>query len=232
MVKPIIWVEGNIGSGKTTLTKILAEKLRLTPLYEPVDDNPYLKMFYEEEERIRQGGEAPNKYAFAMQIFLMGRRYALQKHAAYGIHTPEVDGYVIDRGLPGDRVFARQLWQDRSISALDWDTYNMWYDIMHTSIVPPTLLVFLEVSPSECFARARGYDNSRKRDQESVVTDKIFLDYLMKLSLQYRLLLEDIERGEHMWSRGMQVMRIQFPSMDDRALAPIVGRITNALNNI
>ncbi len=46
MTKPVIWVEGIIGAGKTALTKILARELNYEGLYEPVDNNPYLKMFY------------------------------------------------------------------------------------------------------------------------------------------------------------------------------------------
>ena len=46
MKKPFIGITGNIGVGKTTFTKLLAQKIDLIPYYESVDDNPYLSDFY------------------------------------------------------------------------------------------------------------------------------------------------------------------------------------------
>ncbi len=96
--KPIIWIEGNIGAGKTTLSHILEKELGYRGFYEPVDSNPYLQDFYED----------PKRWAFPMQIEMLHRRYAMQQLAAYECTAySEYHGAIIDRGLPGDRVFAK-----------------------------------------------------------------------------------------------------------------------------
>ncbi len=186
-------------------------------LYEPVDNNPYLKMFYEDM----------SKWAFPMQILLLHKRFAMQKRAAYSAYVdggPE--GYIIDRGLPGDRVFAKLLTKQGYIEEIDWETYELAYSIMHQSLVPPTLLVYLDVSPEMAYQRAR----QRARDQESPMPDEAFETYLYQLDEEYRHLLEDIYQGRHHWSRGMKILRIPWnhidiDSPDRRYINSIVAKV-------
>jgi deoxyadenosine/deoxycytidine kinase len=116
-------MEGIIGAGKTELTEMNFEGL-----YEPVEENPYLKMFYADM----------SKWAFPMQILLLHKRFALQKRAAYSSYVdggPE--GYIVDRGLPGDRVFAKLLTQQGHIEQIDWETYELAFDgAAHSAVVP------------------------------------------------------------------------------------------------
>ena len=192
---PIIWVEGIIGAGKTTLTKILAEELHLRPLFEPVDSNPYLDRFYKD----------PGRWAFPMQIELLHRRYAMQKLAAFeATSVGGFDGSILDRGLPGDRVFARMHMLKGNMSELEWQTYERAYDVMTCSLIPPAVLIYLDVQPAVAFERVQ----KRARSAES--GGGVSLEYLQDLHKGYLDLLVDIRSGAHAWSRGMEVIHLPW----------------------
>ena len=70
-IKPVLWIEGIIGAGKTTLANQLADALNMRAIHEPVESNPYLGLFYEN----------PKQWAFTMQMHLLAHRYGLQKLA-------------------------------------------------------------------------------------------------------------------------------------------------------
>ncbi|MFX0052667.1 MAG: deoxynucleoside kinase [Candidatus Hodarchaeota archaeon] len=195
--KPIIWVEGIIGSGKSTFSQELAKELKLRLIAEPVDDT-YLTIFYEN----------PKRWAFPMQIDLLHKRYSLQKLAAYEASLAAVgespyQGVVLDRGLPGDRVFARLHMLEGNISEVEWRTYQRAYETMTCSLIPPSLLIFLDVEPETAFERVTGRDRSYERAG-------VPLEYLKKLQRGYMDLLVEIESGQHGWSRGMEVKRLPW----------------------
>lgn len=204
---PILWVEGIIGAGKTTLTDRLAKALSLRPIFEPVDSNPYLAKFYQD----------PARWAFPMQIELLHRRYAMQKLAAYeATMAGGYNGAILDRGLPGDRVFARLHMLAGNIDKLEWDTYERAYDTMTCSLIPPSLLIFLDVQPDVALERVR----ERARSAEV----SIDLDYLKKLRKGYLDLMVEIESGEHAWSRGMDVMSLAWNS-DHQPIDALVDKL-------
>lgn len=202
---PVIWVEGIIGAGKTTLTRALTNELGLRPILEPVKANPYLAKFYED----------PKRWAFPMQIELLYRRYAMQKLAAYESTTEGgYPGSVLDRGLPGDRVFARLHRLAGNMSEMEWETYERCYGIMACSLIPPSLLIFLDVEPEIALDRVR----NRGREEETGIP----LDYLKQLRAGYLDLMVEIESGTHAWSRGMEVMRLAW-NTDDQPTAPLIS---------
>lgn len=193
MYGPIIWVEGPIGSGKTTLAKLIAAKLGLRLIQEPVESNPYLERFYQD----------PKRWAFPMQVELLHRRFAMQKIAAFEA-TAECGypGAVLDRGLPGDRVFAKLHTLEGNMDELEWQTYERAYDVMACSLISPSLMIYLDVEPEVALARVQ----ERARGAESGMK----LDYLEKLRRGYLDLLVEIQSGRHAWSRGMEVMRLAW----------------------
>jgi deoxyadenosine/deoxycytidine kinase len=206
---PVVWVEGIIGAGKSTLTSTIAERLNLRPIYEPVDDNAYLGLFYEDQER----------WGFPMQVELMARRYGMQLQAlAEAMVRGQWQGAVLDRGLPGDRVFAKMLMQAGKIHELEWQTYEKLYDHMTTWITSPRLLVFLDVEPEVAHERVRG----RARDAESGIP----LDYLRDLRKGYLDLLVDVESGRHHWSRGMEVLKVPW-NVDHQDPGSVVEEIAH-----
>jgi NADH dehydrogenase (ubiquinone) 1 alpha subcomplex subunit 10 len=192
----VIWVEGIIGAGKTTLTKGLAEQLQLRPLLEPVETNPFLAKFYND----------PKGYAFPMQMHLMGVRYNLQKLALYESLAKNPDhkyrGAVLDRGLPGDRVFCKLHIKYGNIPEDHWQIYENFYNLMSTSIQAPSVLVYLQVDPEVALSRVR----KRDRDVESSLP----LSYLKDLAAGYESLLAEIESGDHAWSNGIKVLRLPW----------------------
>lgn len=201
--KPIIWVEGIIGAGKTTLARILGKALGMRVLEEPVDSNPYLERFYGD----------PKRWAYAMQIHLLAVRYGMQQLAAYEAVSGTHNGVLLDRGLPGDRVFARLHTLEENISDLEWETYQRFYDIMTCSLIPPSMLIFLDVEPEIAHERVK----ERSRNAEA----RIPLKYLQDLRKGYLDLMVEIESGYHPWARGMEVYRMAW-NTDHLPVDPLI----------
>jgi len=221
--KPIVWMAGNISVGKTTVPKEFSKFLGYRPFYELADKNPYLKLFYKNFKR----------WAFPMQIHLMQRRYAQHQSAAYdSLSHSEWNGSIIDRGLPGDRVFAEAHFDEGNIHELEWDTYQEMYELMTRTLTPPSVMIFLKATPKVCYERARGNTSSRNRDSETPMEDDDFYQYLVKLETYYDRLIEDIKSGAHTWSNGIQVEILDWNlnSLDVRRLAPIFAKLKNKYN--
>ena len=205
---PIIWVEGLIGAGKSTLVKSLHEHLKLRPLYEPVEENKYLSLFYED----------PGRWAFSMQVELLQRRITMHNLAIdEALYGQEYKGAVLDRGLPGDRVFCKLLWKSGLIHDFEWETYQCLYGTaVSRNLVTPSLLLYLDVTPEKAFERI----NKRGRSAESSIT----LDYLKSLRDGYEDLMEELETGEHAWSGRVKVVRVPWDE-DHQPIDPILETV-------
>ena len=194
MHKPLIWVEGIIGAGKTKFAKEIGGRLGLRVLEEPVDSNPYLELFYKME---------PEKFAFAMQVWLLHERAALQNLAAWECTgVGGYDGAVLDRSISGDRVFAKLQTRKGNITPLDWRTYERAYSIIARTLLPPTLIVFLDAQPQVAFERMKG----RGRGAESTVQ----VEYLEELRAGYRELLGEATAGLLPWSHAVRIVTIPW----------------------
>jgi deoxyadenosine/deoxycytidine kinase len=189
----LIWVEGILGAGKTTFCREVAEQLPLRCLEEPVEDNPYLERFY----------LAPARWAFPMQIDLLYRRYVIQKLAAYeSIGEGGYHGALIDRGMPGDRVFARLHYEAGNMSFLEWSTYQRIYKTLACSLLPPSILIFLHVDPRTAMDRVIARNRSAEVGLE--------LAYLEKLHQGYQEMLVEIQSGVHPWGRGVEIWKVDW----------------------
>lgn len=131
-MKRFITIAGNIGVGKSTLVSLLAEKYDWEPVYEAVEDNPYLADFYSDMPR----------WSFQSQMFFLSRR--LQQH--YDLQ--QRGGSIIqDRSIYEDaEVFARNLRNQGALSQRDWDTYHTMYQAIVSLLQPPQLVVYLQAS--------------------------------------------------------------------------------------
>jgi deoxyadenosine/deoxycytidine kinase len=193
LFRPLIWVEGIIGAGKSTFSREISSRLNLRLIEEPVETNPYLEKFYQN----------PKEYAFGMQMFLLHKRYIMQRLAAdEATGVGGYDGAILDRSLSGDRVFAKLHNEAGNINDLDWKTYEMAYNYMCRTLLPPTLLIYLDVQPQTAYDRMK----TRNRKAEAGVT----LDYLCKLRKGYQEILTEAEQSLLPWSHAIRILRIPF----------------------
>ena len=207
-MKPNLWIEGLIASGKSRLTKQLEEALGYRSFPEPVADKGYLELFYADQKR----------FAFSLQIEMLRRRWGIHRLAMLECRAGTYAGTILDRGLPGDRVFAWMHHQAGNLHDLEWQTYEALYsEFMSVPHMQPTVLVYLDVTPETALRRIR----KRGRPSE----ERITLDYLTALREAYRRLLDEIEGGRHAWSRGLQILKVEWDA-DNLPVEPIVENVT------
>ncbi len=146
MTKTFIAVAGNIGVGKSSLTRLLSDALGWQPFYEAAAENPYLADFYADMHR----------WSFHSQVFYLGKR--LEHHRLLVDHPGSV---VQDRTVYEDaEIFARNLHQQGDMSARDYDAYRRLYQAVASFLPPPDLVVYLRASVETLSAhiRKRGHD--------------------------------------------------------------------------
>jgi deoxyadenosine/deoxycytidine kinase len=169
-----IAIVGNIGAGKTTLTKMLSQHLNFEPQFEAVDDNPYLEDFYSDMKR----------WSFNLQIFFLNSRFR---------HIVELQNKGInmiqDRTIYEDAyIFAENLYDMGLMSARDFENYsNIFKSIIHY-IKPPDLLIYLKASVPTLVNNIQ----QRGRDYESAIR----LDYLSKLNDKYEKWINNYKEGK------------------------------------
>jgi deoxyadenosine/deoxycytidine kinase len=130
MPKRLILVAGNIGSGKTSLTKRIGERLGWCTAFESVVDNPYLPDFYAD---MRQ-------WSFHLQVYFLGHR--AQQHLDMWENPCSA---IIDRSIYEDAfIFARALYQMGNLSDLDYQSYKRVFDLVVKALPSPSLLVYLK----------------------------------------------------------------------------------------
>jgi deoxyadenosine/deoxycytidine kinase len=154
-------VAGNIGSGKTTLTKKLSERLGWKPHYESVQDNPYLSDFYQDMSR----------WSFPLQVYFLNHRFNTHKL----IETLPASS-VQDRSIYEDaNIFARALFEQGKLDQRDYVNYTNLYSSMIQYLNPPTLMIFLKRSVPRLMDRIK----LRGRDYEQSIP-KEYLESLNK----------------------------------------------------
>ena len=167
-----IAIAGNIGSGKTTLTKMLAARYNWTPRFESVDYNPYLADFYEDMER----------WSFNLQIYFLNRRFK--------------DVVIQDRTIYEDaRIFAPNLHAMGLMSTRDFENYSDLFDLMMSLVNPPDLLIYLRSSIPNLIAqiqkRGREYEKSIRIDYITGLNER-YESWIS--SYRHRLLVIDVDR--------------------------------------
>ena len=168
-----IAIAGNIGSGKTTLTSLLAKHYKWDPHYEDVDDNPYLNDFYQDMQR----------WSFNLQIYFLNSRFNQ-------ILDIRKSGKVViqDRTIYEDAfIFAPNLHSMGLMTTRDFENYFTLFNLISSLIEPPDLLIYLRASiptlVNQIQKRGRKYENS------------IRLDYLKRLNERYEAWVESYNLG-------------------------------------
>lgn len=127
-----IAVAGNIGAGKSSLTRLLAERFTWKPYYESVDDNPYLADFYGDMVR----------WSFHLQIYFLANRFKSHKQI-----VESGTSVIQDRSIYEDaEIFARNLYEMGRMSERDYTTYVSLFHVMMTYLKPPDLMIYLRGS--------------------------------------------------------------------------------------
>ena len=175
-----IAIAGNIGSGKTTLTKMLAAHYGWTPKFESVDFNPYLADFSEDMER----------WSFNLQIYFLNKRF--QDVVEISKHKEVI---IQDRTIYEDaRIFAPNLHAMGLMTTRDFENYSDLFDLMMSLVNPPDLMIYLRSSIPNLIAQIQ----KRGREYER----SIRIDYITGLNQRYedwikdyksRLLIVDVD---------------------------------------
>ena len=168
-----IAIAGNIGSGKTTLTKLLAKHYNWEANYEDVDHNPYLNDFYTEMPR----------WSFNLQVYFLNNRFTQVRDIKNG--TASV---IQDRTIYEDAyIFAPNLHAMGLMTTRDFENYFSLFNLMESFIAPPDLLIYLRASVpalvSQIQERGRKYEES------------IRLDYLKSLNEKYESWANTYDKG-------------------------------------
>lgn len=164
-------IAGNIGSGKTTLTGLLAKHYNWDPQYEDVDYNPYLNDFYEDMQR----------WSFNLQVYFLNSRFK----QILDIRDSGRD-VVQDHTIYEDaNIFAPNLHTMGLMSTRDFDNYKQLFELMTRLITPPDLLIYLRASVPTLVRQIQ----QRGRDYER----NIRLDYLQHLNERYEAWISGYE---------------------------------------
>ncbi len=201
-----IAIAGNIGSGKTTLTRLLSKHYGWEPKYEEVDNNPYLADFYNDMQR----------WSFNLQIYFLNQRFN-------GIvkiqNTPHP--VIQDRTIYEDaRIFAPNLHSMGLMSSRDFENYTSLFDLMLSLVKAPDLLIYLRSSIPNLVSQIQ----KRGRDYESGIR----IDYLSGLNERYEAWISGYKDGR------ILIVDVDENKFEDRQedLSTVIDRIDAQLNGL
>lgn len=169
-----IAIAGNIGSGKTSLTALLAKHYKWEAHFEDADENPYLNDFYNDMQR----------WSFNLQVYFLNNRFG---------HVQEIremgKNVIQDRTIYEDAyIFAPNLHAMGLMTSRDFESYFSLFKLMESFIQPPDLMIYLRASipvlVNQISSRGREYEES------------IRLDYLKRLNERYEAWISTYDQGK------------------------------------
>ena len=169
-----IAIAGNIGSGKTTLTTLIAKHYKYTAHFEEVDNNPYLSDFYKDMQR----------WSFNLQVFFLRSRFRQL------IDIKKKSKKIVqDRTIYEDAyIFAPNLHAMGLMTTRDFENYTDLFGVMDEFITPPDLMIYLRASVPSLVT------NIQKRGRE--YEEAIRLDYLTRLNERYEAWVTTYTKGK------------------------------------
>jgi deoxyadenosine/deoxycytidine kinase len=201
-----IAIAGNIGAGKTSLTRLLSKHFKWEPHFEDVDDNPYLDDFYHSMER----------WSFNLQIYFLNSRFRqILEIRKSGKKT------IQDRTIYEDAfIFAPNLHAMGLMSNRDYTNYKLLFDLMEGLVGAPDLLIYLRSS----IPNLVGQIHKRGRDYENSIS----IDYLSRLNERYEAWVTTYTKGKLLI---IDVDDIDFVN-NPEDLGNIINRIDAELNGL
>ncbi len=169
-----IGIAGNIGSGKTTLTGMLAEHYGWTPKYEAVSYNPYLEDYYKDIAR----------WSFNLEVYFLEQRFKDVLEIA------KTDGVIIqDRTIfEGVYIFVANNYAMGNLSERDFRTYMDLFELMMSLVKAPDLMIYLKSSIPHLVSQIQ----KRGRDYEQSIS----IDYLKGLNDRYDKFISEDYKGK------------------------------------
>lgn len=201
-----IAIAGNIGAGKTSLTRLLSKHFKWEAHFEDVDDNPYLDDFYHSMER----------WSFNLQIYFLNSRFRqILEIRKSGKKT------IQDRTIYEDAfIFAPNLHAMGLMSNRDYTNYKLLFDLMEGLVGPPDLLIYLRSS----IPNLVGQIHKRGRDYENSIS----IDYLSRLNERYEAWVSTYYKGKLLI---IDVDDIDFVNSPED-LGNIINRIDAEINGL
>jgi len=199
-------IAGNIGAGKTTLTKLLAKHYNWEPQYEDVLENPYLEDFYNQMER----------WSFNLQIYFLNSRFRQI------LEIRESGKSIIqDRTIYEDAyIFAPNLHAMGLLTNRDFENYKSLFDLMERVTKGPDLLIYLRSSIPNLVAQIQ----KRGRDYENSIS----IDYLSRLNERYEAWAHNYNKGKLLI---IDVDNINFVD-NPEDLGEIINKIDGEINGL
>ena len=195
-----IAVAGNIGAGKSSLTRLLSDRLKWKPVFESVEDNPYLPDFYKDMKR----------WSFHLQMYFLANRF---KHHRAIVDSGE--SVVQDRSIYEDaEIFARNLHEMGNMDQRDYTTYVSLFHVMMEFLKPPDLMIYLRTSVETLLRqierRGRSYEKSIPRE------------YLERLDTHYERWIESYTRGPLLILESDTIDFVNRPDDADHIVTEII----------
>ncbi|HCQ29499.1 MAG TPA: deoxynucleoside kinase [Flavobacteriales bacterium] len=199
-------IAGNIGSGKTTLTTLLAKHYNWEAHFEDADENPYLNDFYNDMQR----------WSFNLQIYFMTSRISrIQEIRESGKDV------IQDRTLYEDAyIFAPNLHSMGLMTTRDFETYFALFKLQEKFIQAPDLLIYLRASVPTLVNQIQ----KRGRDYE----ESIRLDYLKRLNERYEAWISTYDHGK------LLIVDVDNNNFSENAedLGKIINKIDAEINGL
>lgn len=178
----IIICAGVIGSGKSSLTKILHKELGTKAFYEPVKNNPVLPLFYKGNKLVESGICKHNPYAFLLQVYFLNNRFRMIKEAM------KDNNNILDRSIYEDRIFMKMNVDEDHATQEEWQIYsslldNMMEEYPHFSPAKkaPDLLIYINVNYDTMLKHIK----KRGRKFEQIEQDPSLVQYYKSLLKYY-----------------------------------------------
>ncbi len=167
-------VAGNIGSGKTTLTALLAKHYGWEAHYEDVDENPYLNDFYNEMQR----------WSFNLQIYFLNARFSQILDIRNSGKKVIQDRTIFEDAY----IFAPNLHSMGLMTTRDFENYFSLFTLVEQFVQPPDLLIYLKASVPTLVNQIQ----NRGREYEEAIR----LDYLKRLNERYESWISTYDKGK------------------------------------